>query len=276
MITILLQKILEALTSLLTGFASDLATIKAKLEGISDLIIRNIFTETGDSITYNTDLEDKLCKCEVAFLPIQSGTGNPTPDNIRTISGITGLYIMHKYLNIQDEHDIDWTSEAGTVYCGSYDYISGKLTITHTLVTYTGAASENWTLQSTSDFRIAAPTGTQRPDTEFAFCNQAMITGVGTIPYGYFRIGGSNAIFNIGTFETLEDFKTYLSENNLQVLYKLTTPTVIQLTGQNITSQLGDNEITTADTLTAQTVNTESITVCYFETVNNYFKNKEV
>lgn len=64
--------------------------------GIFDAIEsrKNIFTATphletlsGMNMTFNTDMERELKKCIINFSPIQLGTGDPSPENVRNIYG---------------------------------------------------------------------------------------------------------------------------------------------------------------------------------------------
>jgi hypothetical protein len=64
---------------------------------------------------------------------VQSGSGTPSPDNIRPITGFTGANIH--VADDETPHVIDnvtaisWQDEAGTVYGGSLDVTSGKFTV---------------------------------------------------------------------------------------------------------------------------------------------------
>lgn len=52
-------------------------------------------TATGNPVTFLTDLAKPLKSLIANFLPIQSGTGDPSPTNIRPITGWTGLDVKH-------------------------------------------------------------------------------------------------------------------------------------------------------------------------------------
>ena len=59
-------------------------------------------TATGNPVTFETDLARPLKSLIANFLPIQSGTGDPSPTNIRPITGWTGLDVWHTEMNILD------------------------------------------------------------------------------------------------------------------------------------------------------------------------------
>ena len=64
---------------------------------------------------------DLQCK----IVAVQSGTGDPSPTNIRPITGFTGLT-----LNVNgSEIPVTWQTEAGTVYGGVVDVTTGELTV---------------------------------------------------------------------------------------------------------------------------------------------------
>ena len=57
-------------------------------------------TATGNPATFTTDLAKSLVSLSVPFTPIQSGSGDPSPTNVRAISGWTGLNVYRTGKNI--------------------------------------------------------------------------------------------------------------------------------------------------------------------------------
>lgn len=51
----------------------------------------HIDTSVGDLVTFNTDLSAPLKSCKVSFLPVQEGEGDPSPENVREITGWNGV-----------------------------------------------------------------------------------------------------------------------------------------------------------------------------------------
>ena len=47
----------------------------------------HIATSSGSIANFQTDLASPLKSCKVSFLPVQEGTGDPSPNNVRAISG---------------------------------------------------------------------------------------------------------------------------------------------------------------------------------------------
>lgn len=136
-------------------------------------------------------------------------------------------------------YPVSW-SEQGTVYGGYFK--DGELWKTHILETYTGASGESWTIASDNTQRIAKPSSAKVSDNTYS--NMALITSASSPAWGYFRLGASNLIINLGTFSNVSDFKTWLGSNNLQMVYELATPVkVADLEEVEITSLLGVNNI---------------------------------
>lgn len=90
-------------------------------------------TASGAIATFDTSLALPLQDCTIAINAVQEGSSTPSPDNVRPISGFTGANIH--VADDETPHVIDnvtaitWQSEAGTVYGGSLDVTSGKLTV---------------------------------------------------------------------------------------------------------------------------------------------------
>ena len=62
--------------------------------------------------SFNTDMVAPMKNCKIYFKPIQLGSGDPSPTNVRDINGWTGL---DSYVN-GNKISVDWASDAGTVY----------------------------------------------------------------------------------------------------------------------------------------------------------------
>lgn len=80
----------------------------------------HIVTASGSIASFNTDMKAPLKECKIHFLPVQSGSGDPSPDNIRPITGWTGLNICLTGNNIWDEVLVEGPlGSSGTVIIGS-------------------------------------------------------------------------------------------------------------------------------------------------------------
>ena len=114
-----------------TQLRADNAVVKSDLDKIYDALkwslvgIDTTETEEGiGSVSFNTDKTDPLNQFDIAFTAVQSGSGDPSPDNVRPITGWTDFDVTanDSILNI----DLN-----GTYYGGVVDCITGKITLTH-------------------------------------------------------------------------------------------------------------------------------------------------
>lgn len=64
-------------------------------------------TATGNPVTFSTDVAKALTKCEVAFTPVQSGSGDPSPENVRPITGWTGVDVYRTGKNLFDASTVE-------------------------------------------------------------------------------------------------------------------------------------------------------------------------
>jgi len=76
---------------------------------------------SGDIVTFETDSENVFTKLQVTFQPTQSGSGTPSPSNVRPIYGVGGVEVDIVGKNLFDESVLlqvsGWTENDG-VYSG--------------------------------------------------------------------------------------------------------------------------------------------------------------
>ena len=346
----------------------------------------HLATASGSIATFDTDMRSKLKECKINFLPVQSGSGSPSPTNIRPITGLTGLtgFVTRKNLlnpnstncvrgrtilsngtlttaasisvsdyikvgegiqltyksasvntpgaaynrrivcfdkdknyissiaettgnpqtdivtngitptgtayvrvpfytnySITSGHQLEigssatayepytetaipisWQSEAGTLYGGYVDLVSGELVVDTALITFDGSSDEQWNVENLSSGKsfymwktninpTPSPTSQYSADSarypSKAKCNQARIQNYGELySSGLFFFSERALNMHLGTIlgiSTVADFKAYLSSHNLQVVYELATKTTYQLSLQQIKTFIGRNNI---------------------------------
>lgn len=98
----------------------------------------HIESVSGDIASFTTDMKAPLKECKAYFNPIQEGSGDPSPDNIRPISGWTGVNI---YNDPKYGGSIAWNQ----LYSGSGS------TGTNGGITYTKLDNGTWEIKGTSD-----------------------------------------------------------------------------------------------------------------------------
>lgn len=146
-------------------------------------------------------------------------------------------------------YSVNWEAEAGTVYGGTLDVTSGKLTVNSALKFYNGSADEGW-VWSASQGRA------------YVIIPDAKTVGSGRYPVicnrGYYLQGGVSVgcvfisltagtvrlyYYAPDTVTDLDSLLIWLSENNLQIVYELAETIEYQLTPQEINTLLGTNNI---------------------------------
>lgn len=162
-----------------------------------------------------------------------------------------------------------------TVYGGYLDVISGVLTITNVLIEYDGSSDETWQkVSGTGKFYIV---NTDMP----SYVEAGKISNI--YPFSGEASGGSSAVTVDKSFYTQTypsqpnynrvwiynsdyeeysntQFKEVLSNQPIDILVELVTPTTVQLSSNQISTILGQNNIY---------ANTGDIEVKFLETVGN-------
>lgn len=209
---------------------------------------------SGESmIHFVSDGAAVLSALSVAIEPVQAGSGEPSQENVRPISGWNAVKIFVSPTSEAadgETYTIAFPGEIGTVYGGTLDVITGVLTVDRQIITLNG--SENWTMFVTSKF--FAPVLNE---------NTAAIQRTGYISNQYVFYGSGNSTSNgitidkrfygqtaLGRFwvydssyDSVDAFKEALASNPLTIVYPLAVPVTYQITPQEIPLLLGENNI---------------------------------
>lgn len=124
--------------------ASNTSVVSAPTDQFFPIIITYVYSEQlrGSLISFSAENGGLPFKeLKVDMQPIQSGSGNPSPNNVRPITGRTGLSVyVSPTQNVADAttYAVDWTSTAGTVYGGTLDVASGVLKARPYIASYNG------------------------------------------------------------------------------------------------------------------------------------------
>ena len=214
------------------------------------------FASSVDVITnttgqFSTITGGLLESCNITLEPVQSGSGTPSPQNVRPITGHTSVEVD---VTDADSNTTQYTIALGqTVYGGELDAVSGVLTVTwvseRMLNTY------GWSLNTSPaiDRRFqwnygsgtAIPKGINQNGTFICSHLNPSNISVNSNPFGYFYISQGWVVIpdRDSFFATLDDFKNWLSNNEVYICYKLATPIIIQLTPQQIETLIGENNV---------------------------------
>jgi len=187
-----------------------------------------------------------------------SGTTAWSPySNICPITGFTGAKVTVSPTNNAEDGesvDISFPAEAGTVYGSSLDVTNGVLTVDRVERTFTGDADTgSWDVQSINSYDIVnfryvpvMPNFINIPNrcSNNLFPQQETLISV-TKTEGLFLNGNGTLFLRMAKSraETVNDLRTFLENNNLQLVYELATPIVYQLTPTEVKSLLGQNNV---------------------------------
>ena len=149
---------------------------------------------------------------------------------------------------------VDWTTEAGTVYGGTLDVVSGVLTATYKKISlgdynYGKSADNNFYISSVTDFKFYG-TGTTRygvglcDSFDFLTGNWASQNSTCTCYYnsGY---NGYRIFFHSEEHanDSIAEFKAYMQSIGASFVYELSAPLTYQLTATQVAVLTGTNNV---------------------------------
>ena len=147
---------------------------------------------------------------------------------------------------------VSWEDEAGTVYGGTIDFVSGELTATFKISSYNDA----WSVASNGVFYLDG----KATDGKSGTVDQPYTVYCNIYPSGYHggsshvglqhpktlctqTLNGLRFIVYDPSFASVSDFNTYVALNPIQIAYPLATPLTYQLTGKQLTTLAEQNNI---------------------------------
>lgn len=227
--------------------------VKQELDGKADAI-----RETASGLVAAvTDAADgaELFALNIAVTAIQSGSGDPSMENIRLIEGWTEVTASHEADGDTESKTVSWAGTAGTVYGGVYYAVNGKLTADYAFLTLTG--EEDWTWRQNDGYFLLKVGETDSIVQDVAICSHLVenpnISGTNTqIGFRVYNRSSSNDArllirFDSTKQQTLDEFIAYLrgqyqADTPVQVAYKLSSSTEYDVGKINFTTALGENE----------------------------------
>lgn len=235
----------------------EIATVKDGLEQLeTDLTntINNVYatdTASGSIASFPDGADGVPVKSlTVDIEPVQSGSGDPSPTNIRPITGHTSAVVtVSPTTDAQDgtSYTIDLD---GTRYGGTLDATTGVLTVDRQIVdlgTLTWILNGGYFKSSSLDSIIKRPvSNTEVPQVICSIYypvnwNTTADKSVSVLP----TTGSAHNIFlwvKDSSYTDAESFTTAM--NGVQLCYTLATPFTVQLTAQDdITTVLGQNNV---------------------------------
>lgn len=169
------------------------------------------------------------------------------PDN----STIVPSEISHPFVCVASDtatYSFDWSTQAGTVYHGTVDPVTGQLTVTHGFIilvggneaTYSNNGHTNFSTRCLVTISGKANGVNNMTSNQFAYSSTDDYIG---IMLG--RAANNKVEFYIppSVSTNVADQKAWFSDNPTEVCYELATPITYQLTPQEVATLLGSNRV---------------------------------
>lgn len=210
----------------------------------------NEYTATGNPAEFSTNLARPLTKFEIPFTPVQTGTGDPSPSNVRPIAGWNDVTVNSNGNQIP----VEWESIAGTVYGGTLNLVTGVLTLTHSMTTI--AQLNGWMAHNNTASRQAWKTfdiDIKQPQSSNAVVNCisdkfASVSFSATWKPWNISCGETNGTGILicvpsGAYDSADEMVADLGDT--QLCYELLTPQTIQIPPVAVRTIIGQNSIGT-------------------------------
>lgn len=216
------------------------------------------FEETGNPVTCYPVANYPL-GVSVSWEPHQEGAGDPSPENVRPISGLESVSVTVS--GGEGEGNPHTLTLPSTVYGGELDAVTGEgteewecLTLDNSdLVNMIGGHNFFYATLETifgPDFpRPIDPISTA----DFIASNlkSTINVGNGTTGFAFALYSGGIIRFHVDGVTTLEEAKQFVADNPITIAYRLATPNTISTTPNTVLAISGLNTIyTDADSVT--------------------------
>lgn len=165
---------------------------------------------------------------------VQSGEGDPSPENIRPISGWTGMTVNANGTEIP----ISWETEAGTVYGGSLDVLTGVLTVDKAIITATEFYS--YASGDLAYGKVVLPNALPTASVSTDYVTSKFPVDKSAAENTTRRVSGY-AYFYFPAGTTREYAESVV--NGTQIVYPVADPITYQLTPHEVKSLLGQNNL---------------------------------
>lgn len=241
--------IFDLLSSYVSEFNSFSSDSSSYLDIISDSVGRlPRRTVQGNPITIDDGAEDvPVSDFFVTFEPVQSGSGTPSLDNVRPITGYTSISVTQQGINDSDFFLLDWSSDVGLIYGGSVDILSG--TIRRTLNSII-LSDLTWHFNSTyNTYWASLPSASFLPTDYFALCSSFATSAplyhsqIISSPLSntvFLDRSNKRIVFHASDFADRSDFDEKIF--NVQFVYKLAVPLLYDIEPiDDVATFLGDN-----------------------------------
>lgn len=232
----------------------------ADITGIGGEVVLSGCPSGGSSTTYQIWIYDKTTNASTAIVDTGNGsTGTLIKDHVYSVririqSGYAvdkTFYPMLRFSSDSDTYepyngnayDISLAS-AGTVYGGTLDVVSGVLTVDRR---FFNAKDKNWSWGGGTYAYTTVNDTDKTQKTEIVSSTFKYHGGAGTVDgcvsWGGSPNNGNLIVRSAQVAPSLSDWNSYIASNDITFVYYLAEPQTYQLTPQQITSLLGDNNV---------------------------------
>ena len=214
------------------------------------------YTSIGPApiLTFEANSELPLKALNVNMEPIQEGTGDPSPENVRPISG-------RSTVNVWCEATYDTSADPAltiplgqTVYGGTVDAVSGVMTVDRAYLDMADIADWNIDISNQRIYKILndlEPASSGSTTADGLVCNRFAALSSDAVYHGTQGVAISNGKalqFHIDGLTDIPNFTNamvteYFANNPTYVVAKLAQPVTVQLTAQQLTTLLGTNNV---------------------------------
>jgi hypothetical protein len=214
-----------------------------------DIPYTDVHVATGAIATFEGE-DLPLKSLTASIVPVQAGSGDPSPTNVRPISGWTEevITVTDDLQNPTVTHTTtipftDGQGQSVTVYGGTLDVTSGVLTVDRVMV---DLGTLNWQY-SVADVRFyyngldykRPPSGNVKAN---AICSEYPIVAFGSLADKTISLYSNGYMYaKDSNYNSATDFKTAL--NGVQLVYELATPTTFYTQPTAVKSLDGENNV---------------------------------
>lgn len=201
-------------------------------------------TASGAIATFTDGAEMPAKSLIVNIEPQQSGTGTPSPDNVRPITGWESVNVYVSPTEDEADGHTTTTSLGRTVYGGTLDVVSGVLTVDRA---YKTINDFNWTYNDANKvFWVNVPEMLRPCTLLSSHYSQSTVSALADIP-NYcvwnkaYAFTTKNLVVKDTRFTDASSFETNMS--GVAISYELANPQTYQLTPTEIQTLLGENNV---------------------------------
>ncbi|MBO7095850.1 MAG: hypothetical protein J6V94_02705 [Lachnospiraceae bacterium] len=208
-----------------------------------------ITTATGNPVSIITNKAQNAINTILSYSPKQSGSGDPSPINIRPIEGWT-----EANLGVNSETPTTTISLGGTYYGFSIDVERGVLTVAHVIYAFTGEEDIAYSVYlehgrffanvltgQKSGTNVPLACSHYKPSTAPVYANNADNNICANNAFLYWRDDSITSGDDMQTYLATQ----YANGTPVTVVYALATPLELPLTPQTVALLAGANTIWT-------------------------------